>query len=411
MKNSVRTSALIFLSIFLFSFLVAAAVFWKLGLAKPMESDAAYFLELAENLSVGRGYVLDHTFWPGERSMRRFPGWPFVVSLVLRGVGDVDPSTVMRWLTLLVHAAGSGVIGLLAWQLFARARAAFVAGAAHALHPAGWYFAHAGLSEPLFVLLIALGALFFVSRRRFCMPGAALVLGCAVLVRGSLIAWLLLAAVFSAISLVRQGCWPKPRALRLAVLFAFVFLAPSGLWAVRNRQVCGEFPVLSTIRGQTFYGGNNAVVAGTLDYWGYWVFPDEIPGEPTMRELAATLSEREVDQYYHEQGMRYILANKLAMPRLLLGKLIRAFVPIPWKPVLGSCVVSAYRWLLYVCFAVGAVRMWRQTDMRYRFFFLSMCATTMLTVLVFWGNARFAYSLEPLLMPFVGMASRRDKRR
>ena len=100
---------------------------------------------------------------------------------------------------------------------------------------------------------------------------------------------------------------------------------------VRNYKISGEFPVLSTLRGQTFYGGNNDLVANTWRWWGYWVFPNAIPGETPMVELAEFMSEVDVDAYYTQRGKAWIRAHIAGLPRLALGKLTRAYVPVPWK--------------------------------------------------------------------------------
>jgi hypothetical protein len=164
--------------------------------------------------------------------------------------------------------------------------------------------------------------------------------------------------------------------------------------------VCGHFPVLSTLRGQTFYGGNNTVVAKDFKYWGYWVFPNSIPGEKPMVELAKTLTEYEVDAYYYSKGKQYIAGNPLSMPRLLIGKLVRAYVPIPWRLTRASGVVSAYRWLLYLVALIGIWGWWKHGDGTYRIVFLAIVMTNIATVLVFWGCSRFAFPLDPFLFPF-----------
>jgi hypothetical protein len=165
--------------------------------------------------------------------------------------------------------------------------------------------------------------------------------------------------------------------------------------------------VLSTLRGQTFYGGNNSVVADTLEYWGYWVFPNSIPGEPPMVELAQTMSEYEVDAYYYNRGLGYLRAHLFQAPRLLLGKLIRAYVPMPWKASWGAYAVGVYRVVLYLAAVFGFAWLWRGLDRRYGLVLGAMLWTNALTVLLFWGCARFAFPLDPFLLPAAGFAAER----
>ena len=189
--------------------------------------------------------------------------------------------------------------------------------------------------------------------------------------------------------------------------FAFcmtLFLVPSFFWAIRNYHVCGHFPVLSTLRGQTFYGGNNSVVANTLDLWGYWVFPNSIPGERPMYELSHTMSEQEVDVYYFDKGKAWVKSHWSEMPRLVLGKLVRAYVPIPWKPSLKSWFVAAWRWGIYVAGIAGILLTWRRWPFSLKLIFSAMVLSNVMTVVFFWGCARFAFELDPFLIPFAVLA-------
>jgi hypothetical protein len=47
-------------------------------------------------------------------------------------------------------------------------------------------------------------------------------------------------------------------------------------------------PRRSATEGETLYGGNDERVVTHLSVWGYWIMPDEIPGEKTKRDLAQT---------------------------------------------------------------------------------------------------------------------------
>ena len=188
--------------------------------------------------------------------------------------------------------------------------------------------------------------------------------------------------------------------IAILALGVALFLLPSGLWASRNYRVCGHFPVLSTLRGQTLYGGNNDVVANNFTYWGYWVFPDAIPGEKTMAELARSMSEYEVDRYYYEKGKAYIRSHLDSVPRMWMGKLVRAYVPVPWNLTVETGAVSVYRWFLYGVALIGVLRWWRAVDGLYRMTVSAMLLANTATILVFWGCARFAFPLDPFLLPF-----------
>ena len=130
-----------------------------------------------------------------------------------------------------------------------------------------------------------------------------------------------------------------------------------------------------------------------------------IAGELPMAELATRMSEYQVDKYYFLKGKEFVVRNGSAMPRLWLGKLIRGFVPVPWKPGWGSYAVSLFRWLLYLAALLGIWRAWKQTDTSYRDALAAMFWTTAATVLLFWGCARFSFPLDAMLLPFAALAA------
>jgi hypothetical protein len=231
-----------------------------------------------------------------------------------------------------------------------------------------------------------------------------LLLGLSVLVRANFLLWI----GFLFLGLVVRGMRDRrlPGARELAVLAAgaIIFLLPPMLWAARNHRVCGDFPFLSTLRGQTFYGGNNEIVAGQKKFWGYWVFPDQIPGETTMWNLSRTMSAYEVDVYYTNKGKTFVRDNLLGMPKLELGKLVRAYVPLPWNPSLRSCALAAFRWALYIGLVLGLACAWGRLDRVGRMSLVAVGLTNVATVLIFYGYTRFAFVIEPFYLPFVGVA-------
>jgi hypothetical protein len=340
--------------------------------------------------------------------MSRSPGWPLVVAGALKCAGEANADIAMRLCAIAVSSAAAIVVSLLALRLFARPLVALLSGAAYAVHPTALYETYNGLSEPLLILAVASGILLLMSDRRWVVWCGFLLLGYAGLVRPNFLVWPFAASALVAALAFR---WPDWRRLAVVGTLGMVLtLAPSVVWAARNWQVCGHFPVLSTLRGQTFYGGNNAVVAKDLEYWGYWVFPNSVPGELPMSELAKTKTEYEVDVYYYKRGKSFIFANLAGMPRLCLGKLVRAYLPVPWKPSLGSWGVSAYRWVLYGLSAIGIVVLWRRLDIRYRVALGALGLVSLATVLVFWGCARFAFMMEPFLVPLAAAAVWRRER-
>jgi hypothetical protein len=451
------------LVLFAVAFGLRTAVAVKQGLFHPMESDSHYYLQLAQSLSQSAGYCVKDSFWPDQPTMQRMPGWPFLVSVGLRVCPFLSPDVVMRLICIILDSLNAVLVGWLTWRLFWRRGWALLAGLIYAAHPAALFLVYNGESEPLFVTLCLIGFILLL-RGGGWIYLASLCFGLSCLVRANYVIWiaavgalLFMRWVFnnifnmdkqdtqdkefeasspesSCISMLTPSLLPPQngsqevpatgRWIRGAycLLFVVLFLAPSLFWAGRNYQVCGHFPVLSTLRGQTFYGGNNPIVANTMDVWGYWIFPDGIPGEKKASELAKTMSEYELDVYYYGRGKDYVKAEWFSMPRLLLGKFVRAYIPIPWKPNIMSYGVGVYRGLIYFLAIIGFFWWWHHlksgsrndnvaplcerianapiTDRCYIIVFLAMILTNLAGVLIFWGCFRFAFVLEPLLIPF-----------
>lgn len=387
------------MAVFACALLINFVVGFKWGLAKPMESDAFYYLRIADSLVHGQGYLLQEGFWPTVPTMSRSPAWPFVISLAMRLVPSVSPDLVMRVLSLVLNAWVAVMLASLAFKLTRQNTVAVISGLAYAIHPTALYLAYGGESEIIFLILALGGTHLLLSTGRWRWLGF-LLLGTACLARANFILWIIAFTGLTAVYMWRFRSPISRRWFWQGALAVALFLLPPMIWAGRNYQICKHFPVFSTLRGQTFYGGNNSVVANDLEFWGYWVFPNSIPGEIPMSKLAETKSEYEVDCYYYNLGQQYIRQQWFSMPRLFLGKLIRAYVPMPWKPSWGSYAVSAYRGILYVFAGVGLCVMGLRIGRIYGMVLWAMVLTNVVTVLMFWGCGRFAFAVEPFLLPF-----------
>ena len=115
------------------------------------------------------------------------------------------------------------------------------------------------------------------------------------------------------------------------------------------------------------------------------------------------MSEVELNAYYRRKGIEYIRQNWFALPRLLLGKLIRGFVPIPWVPLASSYVAFLFRWLLYGA-AIWALRGRVALNPVFSLFVAGMLLVELVTTVMFYGSFRFTFCVEPYLMCFIAVA-------
>jgi hypothetical protein len=386
-----------------FAVLTNGVVGWKLGLGSEVVSDAHYYQQLAQSVAAGEGYRVKDSFWPDVPSMRRMPGWPLLVAGIYSLGGSASPDVSMRLLCLLLNVGVAVLVALLALRLFRHCGVALISGGLYAVHPGGLMPAGGCLSEPLFLVLCLGGFLVLISSRLWRWLVGAFLMGLAVLTRANFLLW---GFAFCGFLLIRS-LFSRTFSLRATALVGvglLLFLAPVSIWVARNYRVSGKFPVVSTVRGQTFYGGNNEVVANNLSQWGYWVFPDRIPGETPMRELASTMSEYEVDAYYYAKGQAYVQKHLCAMPRLWLGKLLRGYGPIPWNPSLGGYAQGLFRGSLFILALIGCVLARTRVFSFPSLGVMSLVAVNVLTMLVFWGSPRFSLAIEPFLIPFAVFA-------
>lgn len=370
------------------------------GPTRAVESDAVFYLALADQLARDGSYANPRSLWPGSLEMERAPGWPFVASVVIKLFPIENRAFLIRATAAAFNVVNSLIIAGLTLVVFNAPRAALLAGIGYALFPTALYLTDLAEPEILFVTLVGVGSI------AWCWGGGghrywgALFLGLACLVRQNFILLpVALIAVASIMSVFYDLPWRK-RALWLCVTTVPLFFFPVMTWILRNYTVSYSFPIVSTIRGETFYGANNQLVAEQLQRWGYWVFPDTIPGERKKAELAQSMSAVELDRYYWDKGLDYLRQNRSAMPRLLLGKLIRAYVPIPWRPHIGSYLAYAYRGVLYLFFALSLFTYGRRWLWQpYGLLVLAMIGLNVVTVLVFYGSSRFAFAMEPFFIP------------
>lgn len=363
-----------------------------LGAFRELQSDAPFFLSIASNLANGRGYINDHSPWPGIAATDRMPLWPLFVSLFLRTWPAGDPKLVIRIAGAAVHVMTAVLILQLSWTLTRQRYAGLLGGLGYALYPPALFLVHEAMSETMAAFLVA-AALLAVSCRRI--QFAALILGTSCLVRPNLAilpACIVVCAAFYWRSGFRQTFGTTVWTLSL-------FFAPITCWTVRNYRVTGHFPVVTTLAGSTLYGSNNTLVADDLTRWGYWTVPDDIPGETPRKELVARMSPWELDRYYKSRAATYIESSWLSLPRLMLGKFIRGHVPIPWKPSPAGYGAAACRLLLYVAVILTMRRWVSGVEPAYKLLIGALFLANLVTCLVFYGTARFTFVVEIATIP------------
>jgi hypothetical protein len=303
---------------------------------------------------------------------------------------------VLRGTSIVVHGLVAMLLVLLTYRLWGDLPAAMLAGAMFALYPVSLALMDSGLSEHAFLLATTAGVwlLFFQGWRQAI---GSLLAGLSVLARSNAV---LMPILFVLLALLWHPAWV--RHWRRAVLLSAIFYVPVGMWMLRNYAVSGAV-LINAMEGETLYGSNNSVVANDLLAWGYWIFPDEIPGETPKLQLGRTMSEAQLNRYYHGKGVEFIRQNWFALPRLILGKLIRGFVPVPFVPRTDSYIAFLFRWLLYGA-AAWALRRNVGLNPVFGVFLAALLLDELTTTIVFYGSFRFTFCVEPYVMSCIAVA-------
>jgi hypothetical protein len=385
------------LLIVLLTLAVDAALITHVGLNSPTKGDGPYFIGLARSLASGHGYRLPRSFWPDQPDISRSPLWPVILSIPAALFPNADDNAILRLMGAALQAVSAALMLLLTFQLTGSFVGGILAGAFLGLYPPASALVAAGYSEIAFLVVILAGLILVFEGGKLAYCGVLLA-GAGALARPNFV---LLPAVLLVLSAVfrprRLAQW---RNLCLWVIGGAVFTLPAALWVARNYAVTGHFPVLSGMEGETLYGGNNERVSTDLGVWGYWIMPDQIPGEKTKRDLAQTRTEWELNLYYHDRAMQFIRANWYAVPRLMVGKLVRGFVPVPWVPLPASYIAFFFRACVYAAFVAFGF-LWRERHEAYTLVVGAMFLVTLATTLVYYGNYRFTFCIEPFLFPFI----------
>ena len=379
------------LLVFLISLPILSAATIKWGTTKSFGTDAEQYLAIGHSLATGDGFKDPIGLWPSLPEYARMPGWPAIISVGLRLAPWAPPRAVSRFANVLCLSLVAAFFCAFSQRLGLKPVMSVLAGLAASLSPPLVFLSVEGLSEISFLMILAIGLTALLAGGRWIYLGAS-ILGLAALVRTNFI---LVPFVFLGLALVlpsaRETLLRRGNLIRVFACCALP-LVPALFWAVRNEFITGRFPLLSSLEGEAFYGANNDLVARDLEHWGYWVIPDEIPGEVPKVELAERLgTDVALNDYYHRKGVAWVKANLRTLPRLELGKFIRAFAPIPWVPLTASYIVFFGRFLLYVFWFALLPFWWRSMNRTYLLFCLAMAVVHVITTAVYYGLYRFSH--------------------
>jgi len=353
-------------------------------------ADGIEFEQLARALAEGRGYVRP----TGIPTSFRAPGFPIFMSLIYR---LTHLSVAAANLTFpIIGAAVCVVTYLLAREVISERAARFSAILAVFYFPS-IYFSTVWLSEPLFMLSLALSMYLFLT---YCRSHSPIVLAMA----GLLLSWSVLVRPFAILMLpallLMDLLYSRRRMLTVPLLFA-CSLTPTLFWTARNVRVFHAFVFVATNGGSTFYGGNNDKVLHDPQYYGAWVSTVHLPGRD---EVMATPNEYAHDQVEWALGKQWVRTHLFQMPLLIGMKLVRFVLPDVESTNRLYAFLSIVTYLPFVpLWIVGTRASCRRQNRTtpWLLMHLSMLATAF-TAIVFWGSPRFRDAAAPVAMVYAG---------
>jgi 4-amino-4-deoxy-L-arabinose transferase-like glycosyltransferase len=380
-----------------FSFLIRLAVVLSLrDVTLPPQGDNSKddveFHHMGERLAAGQGYVGDQ----GQPTSFRAPGYPFFLAAAYSTIGENPP--VIYVLHCLLGALSCVLTYALARELLPEdlARAAGFLACFYIGHI---YFAVNFLSENIFVPCLALGLWAVVRYLKggplLLLAVAGVLLGYATLTRPLALLLLGLLPPLFAVCEWRRGQWP----LAAWALYGLTFLAVILPWTYRNYQAHGQFVLMTTNGGSTFYGSNNDRVVSEWRALGYWFSTTELPHRDLIE---ATPDEVAHDKMEWKLGLDWVRDHPGKAALLLVYKFLRMW----WLPDFEghSPYFYALRIVAYAPYVVlmllGAFAIFRDRGywtLPWLAIHLTMLATV-LTVLIFGGLTRFRDANLSLLM-------------
>lgn len=373
--------------LFVLAFLVRlAAVLWlrdiNVGPTTPSTNDDYEFNVFAQNLAAGRGYLND----TGQASSFRAPGFSFFLAGLYYLAGA---NYALAFVSLCMLGAASCVFAYLLAREFVPETWARAAGALSAVYLPHIYFATVFLSESLFIPLLTLGVWLIVrflkgASSRY-LAAAGVVLGLATLTRPFALMFLPLFGV-----LVAFSGRPLPTRLTNLAVWTVCFLGVMAPWTARNYRVHGQFVLVATNGGSTFYGGNNDRVVTERRHFGYWVSTVELPHRDLVDAQPNELAHDEMEwklgkDWVRSHPRQFAFAGVLKVARLVVG--------LPdfdgGRPLYRVMRMVGY-WPFLALFLLGGVACMRQRLWSLPWLAIHMCvAATLLTAVIFWGSARF----------------------
>jgi 4-amino-4-deoxy-L-arabinose transferase-like glycosyltransferase len=377
--------------------------------------DAILFQGIAANLAAGHGFSFDKTE-PFRPEITRTPFLPLVGAAIFVIAGN--QRNAVLWINAVLVALAVALSFVVARELFAGERAAYIGAWVVCLTPQVSGSANAFLTEAPAMLQVILALWMLLKwpawragRRAPLLIGAlGLLLASIVLNRPNLTPLVLVAAAWTALHTMR-GRWRDRRSWIVVIVLAFTLGTPVLGWSARNASLGLAFTPMAVGKGAGYVyevsrfrealleEGDRLPAEAQRRFWGHY-------RRPLGPDQLIELDRQNMDWFSDWIAERWGRVVR-ATPERLLALFSQDRVSIyrqPWPYRLEAQWTAAARGLsraLWLLSAAGLVLVWRRR--RARVIWLVAIGGTALFALISACNPRYLTPLLPLAMPFVGV--------
>jgi hypothetical protein len=353
-----------------------------------LNGDERDYIGRAEHINSGLGLTAGN---PHDR-MLRMPAYPLWLATIFAIFGR--QLVVVRLFQAVLGALVCVLLFGIARRLFDRAVATFAA-LYFAFYPPHLYMAGQILSENLLLPAVLLATLAFLKMME--RPSTQSAVLCGVLAALSMLvkpeSGLVAAAIIATIWLIRHE-----HRLRLSAALVLAIVLVITPWLVRNYRWSGHLMV-SSVGGETFWGGNNEHVLNLPKYRGYWMSPANMPDQ--HRQVLAAPTEYERDRMRWRLGWEFLETHRGDIPRLVFYKLRRFYYVLVQDPKERIALILSFGLLLPFIAAGLAINTRRfLRDRHPGFLLIAIIVVYNLLAVVFWGANRLRLVIDPMLILF-----------
>jgi hypothetical protein len=384
------------------------------------DNDALQHVLIAKALLTGKGYVVDdaqltngkRADYAGQEALFKAPLYEFFLACCFAISGF--SFKLFFPLQALLGGLTAGLAGLITWQTLERRDAAWLAGAAVAVHPVLVNSASQPYNEDIFFFLFAVSICSFLVWLRSLHLSWALLCGATIglcmLTREN---GLLLLVSMGAIVLVflrhRLRAWVGYGAIVLATC---TIVAP---WTIRNYARFGVFVPVASIMGEDLNEGNNECVAKENIFAPYWAEGRCAAVDEQRQALAQTVTfdprtpaAVRRDRISRRIALEFIWAHPASYARLVFRRLWTTLLPFNPRgnQRLHERIVLLIYWLgLYPAGLAGSFLAARRLDPR-RALLLLVAVLNLLSMaaVLYWSDLRFRIAVDLPLACFAGFA-------